>query len=346
MSATGIYIYGIVPNFYGTTHFQSLENSGVYAITYQNISAIVADRDGTVLNYNDRESLGYLLVNHQETIEELQKKGFTMIIPMRLGTIAGSVDEVLNILTCGHNLIINTLKEIEYLTEIDLVATWADFPSVLTGISTHPDIIALKEEIQSHDGQISMVEQVKAGMLMKEILDTKNKDAELKILNALSAFGLDIKMHEVMNDQMIVNAAFLINRAKTDKFHHAIDQLDESYKDLLNFKLVGPLPCYSFFTLEVKEVNPELVVNARKRLGIKEKTTESEIKKAYLEKAKLFHPDNNPNDDDTENFNLVLKDYHTLLDCVAAARQTSKEEVISLSSTNISENMILVKIKD
>ena len=346
MATKGIYIYGFVPNFYGTTHFQSLENSGVYAITYENISAIVSDRDSTHLDYLDRESLGYLLVKHQETIEELMRKGFSMIIPMRLGTIVGSKDEVLKILACGHELIIETLKKIEYLTEIDIAVTWADFAATLHDIANHPEIIALKKSILENINKLSQVDQVKIGMLVQEKLDEKNKLIELKILDDLSSCSLDIKMHDVMNDQMVTNSAFLINRNKQEKFEQIIDKLDEEYKDLLNFKLVGPLPCYSFYTLEVKELNPTHITGAKKELGLKDKTTESEVKKAYLEKAKLYHPDNSHENGDTENFNIIQNAYHVLLDYATAVRQSSKDENISLAKENVIENLILVKIKE
>ena len=149
-----------------------------------------------------------------------------------------------------------------------------------------------------------------------------------------------------MNDEMVANSAFLINRNKYKKFEQAIDQLDEEYKGLLNFKLVGPLPCYSFYTIEVKELNPEHVIKAKIELGLREETSESEIKKAYLKKAKLFHPDTNLEKVDEENFNKINKAYHTLLDYSAVARQSSKEDLISLAKEKVKENLILVKIKE
>ncbi|MEI7662713.1 MAG: GvpL/GvpF family gas vesicle protein [Bacteroidota bacterium] len=346
MGAKGIYIYGIVPNFYGTTQFQSLENSGVYAITFQNISAVVSDRDSVYLDYLDRESLGHLLVHHQKTIEELQGKGFTMIIPMQLGTIAGSKEEVLQSLACGYETIIDTLKKIEYLTEIDLAVTWADFGATIKEIAGHPEIMALKEEILGSGDKLSQVDQVKIGMLVQEKLDNKNKTIEINILDALSPFGIDIKLHPVMNDQMVTNSAFLITRARQDKFEKAVIKLDEEYDGMLNFKLVGPLPCYSFYTLEVKKLDPLRVEAARKELGVKEKTTEGEIKKAYLEKAKVFHPDNSLLSDETENFNRIRKAYQALQEFSAAVRQSSREEYISFTNENVMKNLILIKIKE
>lgn len=346
MALKGIYIYGIVPNFYGAEHFQLLEKSGLYAITLKSISAIVSDVEGGQPDLTDRESLGHLLVHHQETIEELQQKGFTMIIPMQLGTIVGSIGEVLKILTCGFDLMIETLKKIEYLTEIDLAVTWDDFPGILNEVANHPEIMSLKNQLLQSGNALTQIDQVKIGMLLQEKLDKKNKEIELKILDSLSGISLDIKIHEAMNDQMVTNSAVLLKRSNTGQFEQTIEKLDKEYNGVLNFKLVGPLPCYSFFTLQVNHVNPKLVIQAGKMLGIHETTTEGDIKKAYLEKAKLFHPDHNSQTGNAETFNTIQKAYHTLLDYTTAVRQLSKQEEISISEETVNNNLIMVKIKE
>ncbi len=346
MGTKGIYIYGIVPNFYSPDMFRSLEKTKVYTIPYENISAIVSDRDDMDLDFHDRESLGHLLVHHQQTIEELQSKDFAMFIPMQLGTIRSSKEEVLKILSEGYNLIIDSLKKIEYLTEIDLVVSWADFPEMLRELANHPDIVTLKESLMTNKASISQVDQVMVGMLVQEKIDEKNKLVELAILDSLTSISIDIHTHDVMNDQMILNSAFLIHRNKKEKFEHLIDILDETYHGLLNFKIVGPLPCYSFYTIEVKELLPEHVSWAKAELGLNEETSESEIKKAYLGKAKMFHPDTYQDTDDGDKFNTIQKAYHTLQDYTAAVKQSSNAEIISLAKKDVIKSLTLVKIKD
>ncbi|MFH1295855.1 MAG: J domain-containing protein, partial [Bacteroidota bacterium] len=85
---------------------------------------------------------------------------------------------------------------------------------------------------------------------------------------------------------------------------------------------------------------------AKNELGLKEEVSEDEIKKAYLEKAKEFHPDACLNNVDKENFNRIHNAYHTLLDYSAGVRQSSKEGNIFLSKEKVLENLILVKIKE
>lgn len=346
MATKGIYIYGIIPNFYSAEMFRSIVNTGIYTIAYQNISAVVSERENVPFDYLDRETLGHLLVDHQKTIEDMMGKGFNMLIPMCLGTMVNSKEEVFKILANGHDIIVETLNKIEHLTEIDLVVTWADFQSVIKEVAGHPDIVAMKEDILNRGEAISQIDQVKIGMLLEEKFKEKNKTVEQDILNALSAFSMDIKIHEVMNDQMITNSAYLIDRSNKEKFEQVLDRLDEEYNGMLNFKMVGPLPCYSFYTLEVKELNPEHVSQAKKDLGLSETTTEAEIKKAYQEKAKEFHPDVNRDNGSVDHFNRIKKAYKTLLEYLEAANFATKEHVISMSNKKAIENLILVKIKE
>ena len=346
MKTKGIYIYGIVPNTYGAEYFRLLKNLGVNFISFDNISAIVSDKEIAKIEFSDRESLAHLLVNHQKTIEEIMAIGFNMILPMKLGTIVNAKKDVLNILANGHDLIVSTLNKIEHLTEIDMVVSWDNLSVILNEISAQPDIIALKDDILKKTDTLSQIDKVKVGMLVQTKLNEKNKTIELKILDALSSFCLDVKIHEVMNDQMVTNSAFLINRNKKEKFEQAIDQLDEEFKGLLNFKLVGPLPCYSFSTIETKEIDLEHVALAKKELGLSDVSTESEVKKAYFKKAKLFHPDAHPNNGEEENFNSINNAYRTLLEYHTAARQSLKDDYISLVKEKEIENLILVKINE
>ncbi len=346
METKGIYIYGIVEDRTGTTQVSSPDHSKIYGITHRNITAIVSDWDAVRLQNLDRESLGYLLVQHQQTIEDLMKIGYDKILPMRLGTILNSREDVLKILACGHDLMNRALRQTESLFEIDLAVMWTDFVGTLNEIGNHPDIEAMKEDIKRNINTFSQDDQVKVGMLIKEILDKRNKQIELEIIDALSIVSLDVKMHPAMNDQMVTNSAFLIHKSNKEIFEQIVERLDEEHKRLLSFKLVGPLPCYSFYTIEVKELDPEHVAFAKNELGLTEETSVSEIKKAYLEKARLFHPDVHPESGDEESFNRINKAYHTLLDYSEAAKQLLKEEFVFLSREKVLENLILVKIRE
>ena len=346
MEKDGIYIYGIVPNIYHSDIFKSLEEIGVYSITYQNVAAIVSDRAFDSVDFSNRESLGYLLVEHQETIEELSKKGLTVILPMRLGIIVKSKENVIEILSTGYQLITETLKKVEDLTEMDLVITWADFATHINEIVLHEDIQNLKQEILSKNNvALQQVDQVKIGMLIQEKISEQNKRIELKTLNDLSLVTENIKIHEVMNDQMISNAAFLIHKDKLEMFGKIVDQIDEEFNGKLNFKLAGTLPNYSFYTIDIKELNASLIVEAKELLELETISNEKEIKNAYLNKAKLVHPDMQLNNSEDE-FNKFNEAYHLLLKYNQAYKCYSLNNNNHHLNINEIKNLILVTIKE
>jgi len=237
------YIYGIVPNQFITERLKSLGNRAIYAISFQSLSAIVSDQDNLDIDFTNSELLGHLLVHHQKTIEYLVENGVSTIVPMRIGTVVGSTEEVIQILSNGYDLMLDILKKVEDLTEIDIAVTWADFSSVIGEIAGHPEIIAMKNEILNNPESPSAANQVMIGMLVQEKLREKNKQVELRILDALSNFSEEIKKHETMNDQMVTNSAILIRKNKDLVLEQMIDLLDEEFSGNLKFKLVGPIPC-------------------------------------------------------------------------------------------------------
>jgi hypothetical protein len=342
----GLYIYGIIPNYYGAEQFRKLDSIGVFNIPYQKVSAIVSKSN--VIDYRQlsTEPLAKLLINHQKTIESLMNMDFGTIIPLRLGTFANNTSEVLRILENGYDLIMETLGKANNLLEIDIVSTWSDFGQVLAEVAVHPEVIEMKEKIIGGKTTITQNDQLSIGFLVKKILDERKTEYAAKIKEALEPFSQSAKQHELMNDQMISNTAFLVKQSQSALFEKALDQLDESVNGKLNFNLVGPLPCYSFYTMEVKELCYNELESAKKELGLSNSTSEKDIKQAYLDKAKLCHPDTNPGIDSNMIFNRINKAYQTMLDYVNAVKPLSREDQFSLLDEALVANLCFLKIKE
>lgn len=345
INTKGLYIYGVIPSYYDAAQFRELESVGVFSIPFEKVSAIVSK--SSVIDYRKLsvESLAKLLVDHQKTIESLMNMGFNTIIPMRLGTFANNVTEVIQILEKGYDLIMETAVKVTNLLEIDVVSLWSDFDQVLAEIATSPKVFEMKTKIEESKAKITQSDQLSIGYLVKNMLDEKKAEHAAKIKDALEPFCQNAKQHELMDDQMVSNTAFLVKQSKLPLFEKALDQLDERLNGKLNFKMVGPLPCYSFYTMEVKELCFDEIESAKKELGLSNSTSEKNIKQAYLEKAKLFHPDMNRGDGDSVIFNRINKAYQTMLDYVNAVKPASREDQFSLLLDSVVGNSFFLKIK-
>ena len=340
-----MYVYGIIPTYYPAENFRELDRFHVINIPYRKISAIVSE--SSVIDYKQlgTQPLAKLLIDHQKMIESIMNIGFTAIIPMRLGTFVNNTSKMLKILEKGYDLIMEIMENIVNMVEIELVSTWADFDQVLLEISTNQQVIEMKTEIEERK-KVTQSDQLIIGYLIKRILDETRKEYAKNIINVLEPICKSSRQHEVLNDQMISNTAFLINQSKLDLFEQTLNKLDTELNRKVNFKLVGPLPCYSFYTLEVKELDFNEIEEAKKELGLNALASEKKIKQAYLNKVKLFHPDKNSSKNSTETFNRIKKAYQTMLDYINAVKPASFEEQFSLLIDAVSENLFFLRIKE
>ena len=274
MGEIGKYIYGVVnsntafslfiPNdFFGDEKDKTHE---VHTIPYQDISAVVCDSGAIDLTYMCRDALARLLVGHQKVIERIMGNGYS-IIPVKLGTSAIDEAEVKDILRKGYGLIKGIIPKISEKIEIDVVATWDDFTAAIKEAGEVKEIREFKEQLPKHPKEITVDDQMRVGVMLKNALDEKREKYAFKIQDTLKVLYDDSMQHELMDDKMVANIAFLIDKTKQKEFYAKVEDLNIEFAEKLNFRCVSPLPPYSFYTLEVKKLRFEEIDWARKKLG-------------------------------------------------------------------------------
>ena len=342
----GKYIYGVISEAEDDNALTEMDCPGIYKVICGDISAVVEDSEISDYRNMERKALTDLLLKHQKVIESLMGIGYT-VIPMKLGTVALDEREVVSILEKGASLLKDIMGKINGKIEIDIVATWNDFPAVLKMVSEEREIKEFKEKLMSSSVQITAEDQQKAGLLVMQALNRKRDAYSLKIHDALIPACQDFKIHDAMNDQNVANFAFLINKCELGLFDAAVEKLDAEFKEELNFKYIGPLPCYSFYTTEVEKLSFAVLDQARTKLGLGDSATKDEIRSAYKMKASAVHPDKNPGLPGIEKeFDDTNKSYKMLMDYCAASDLLSRNAEYSFLEKDVSKNSILVKLKE
>jgi len=332
--AIGKYIYGIISS-----------NTYESAIPYRDIAAVVNDTEIVDYTHMFKNALARALVEHQMVIERIMGAGYS-IIPMRLGTFAMDEAEVKDILSKGYSLIKEIIPKISDKIEIDVVCAWSDFTSVIKEAGEEKEIYEYKEKLLSSPKGVTVDDQMKIGFMLKKALDEKREKYAFKIQDALKMVSVDSKSHELMDDKMVVNHAFLIDKAKQKEFYAKVEDLNTEFREKLNFRCVGPLPPYSFFTLEIKKMQFNDVDLARKKLGILNgAVAKDEIKKAFHKQVFSSHPDRNPNKPGIEKeFNEIQRSYSMLLDYAQACEQAGQENLV-FNEDEFRKNAVLVKVR-
>lgn len=349
MSEIGKYIYGIINSNTNLSLFapkDSSENERVYTISYKDISAVISDSEIADYTRLLKGILAKRLVWHQKVIERIMQLDHA-IIPARLGTFARDEIEVKDILQKGYTFIKGVMQETSNKIEIDITATWADFASVLKEVGEEKEIKEFKEKLLSSRKAITVDNQMKVGVMVKKALDKKRERYADEILNVLKTISQNFKVHELMDDKTVMDIAFLINKEKQKSFEEKIEELNSRFNEKLNFRCVGPLPSYSFYTLEIKKMQFEQINWAKKKLDLDDVANRDEIKKAYQVKVVSLHPDRNPDKPGIEKeFDEVTKAHKIINDYCLAAKQSGQKENFSFKEEEFRKNAILIKLRE
>lgn len=325
MTAQGRFIYGFVrKSEHENIGAIGIDQGEVYTFPYRDIAALVSDLSFLQFDGLPKETLLRNLAVYQAVIENVMKSHY--IIPVKFGIMVQRQEEIKRILKKGYGQINTNLKEMENKIELDVAALWNDMETVLKEIGEEEGVKQLKEEAASKPPDQIFEVKINLGKMVKETLDKKRDKCASEILNILKKEAETHRSHDVMDDSMIMNGAFLIKKNNQKPFELKVDQLDKRFKSAVNFRIIGPLPPYSFKTLEIKTAEFGEINDARNMLGLGEEAKIFEIKEAYKELSKKFHPDKYPGDPEVQKrFEKINKAYHMLSDYCRKGRCSFKE---------------------
>jgi len=295
------YIYGVIETGKPVTFGQSLLPSSpeeVYTVVHGDLAGVVSNYSrGDFASLSREDKLRCLMV-HQEVIERVMKEGYT-ILPVKFGTLVEGEDEVRRILEQGYEKLTQTLDQMDGVVEIEVAATW-DLKKVLEEIGNEAEIKQLKHSMAGKSASEILEMQINAGKLVKESLDRRREDYRSQTIQSLEEIALDMQPNALVADAMVMNVAFLIQREKQADFDSQVRRVDEGFNDQINFRVIGPLPPYSFSTVEIKRPAPGEIEEVRQLLGLGTDVSDKELKEAYRRLAAKSHPDVHL-DDDTSN---------------------------------------------
>jgi hypothetical protein len=101
------------------------------------------------------------------------------------------------------------------------------------------------------------------------------------MLDALEPLAVDVAPNALISDELVMNVAFLIERSRQREFDARVHQLDQLFHNEITFRVIGPLPAYSFSSVAVTRLAREHVEDARGILRLGDVLSEVEIRRAY-----------------------------------------------------------------
>jgi hypothetical protein len=330
-----IYLYGIIHHNksvdFGHIGFEldSKQISPVCTIVKNDLACVIGSSPCENFKNLSREKIVQFLLDHQKTLELIMKQFF--ILPFKFGTMLNDANEIEKILITNSDFLTNQISQLKDCFEINVLGTW-EVKDVLSEIANEDEEIKLaKQEAQNNN-----IDPMHVGILLSQSLKSKAQKYNKKIIDRLKLNSENFASHDLLNDSMVINCSFLVNKLKEKEFFDALDCLDKEFNSRLNFKCIGPTPPHSFATINIRHFNPDDVINAAQKFNLNNNLEINSLKKAYKELSKKYHPDFNP-DCTKGEFEQINKAYELLLSfCKYQTQSLTKENILNYIQLELS----------
>lgn len=244
-TAFGKYVYCIIqssqPQRFGPIGLGT--ESEVYTVSYRDLVAVVSD---TPMGVQDptRENV----LAHQRVNETVMRDH--TVLPMSFGTVFKTNDDIVELLRSAYDAFADVLAKMHDKFEFGLKVLW-DRDVVVRQIEEEDeDIRRLKNEISSQKGSTYFA-RMQYGRLIDAALQARSEQYVSEIFSALRDVSIASRSNKPIGDKMILNAAFLVGRAKEAEFDARVKDIGARY-DNLTFKYTGPWPPYNFVNIRLK----------------------------------------------------------------------------------------------
>lgn len=274
-----MYLYGVVrePSVVNPG-ISGLDGSGaVYTVAHDGLGCLVSDYDGVEFGGPGKEQLVRNLLAHQRALEEAMRN--QTVLPMKFGTILNGQHEVVALLAQGRSQFLAALESIEGKVQVEVAATW-DVGETLRKISQEDEVVCARQAAAQNGGP-TFEQRLQLGRMVNGLLEQRRSGYRKLILACLEPLALAVAPNALISDELVVNLALLIERGRLEEFGVVLDELDRSVGAEINFRVLSPLPPYSFCTVEIARVTRDQVDEARRTLGLPDPFSEAEIRRAY-----------------------------------------------------------------
>lgn len=217
----------------------------VRTVEYDDLAAVVSD--APVNGYDiSRDNL----MAHQRVVEASMRDA--EVLPVAFGTVARNDQDVREkLLRREHDELKEYLAYVEGRAELTLKVLWNRDRLFEEIVAERDDIRALRDAVARRPPDSAYYERIQLGELTNAAIGEKRDLEAEAILAELRPLAVDMELNRLLADMMILNASFLVQAEQIQEFDVRVQQLGEIHADRLLFQYVGPLPPYSFVSVNV-----------------------------------------------------------------------------------------------
>lgn len=246
-------------------------------VAHAGLGCVVSSHLGDDPRTVARDRLFRHLLRHQQIVEAVMRE--RTVLPVKFGTIVEDPSEIALFLEQARDSLAGALESARGKIEVEVAATW-DLVPALEAVRRETVVAGAIKVLAAADNP-STVDKVRLGRLVKVAMDCRKDTYREMILARLGPLAHGVVSNALLSEELIMNVAFLIDRARQREFDRQILELDRLTGNEIRLRTIGPLPPYSFHTVDVRRVSTRDVEKARAALGLSGVESEQQIRLAY-----------------------------------------------------------------
>jgi hypothetical protein len=194
------------------------------------------------------------LLAHSRVLQEAARD--VCVLPMRFGVVMPSEAAVKEELLDAHaEQLLVQLETFDGLAELEVKLLCPEDELLRGVVAGNPEIVKRRKALEGKPGEATYYERIELGELVAAALDARREELTRRVLERVEPLSAATEIGERLHEQMVASFALLVERGRIPEVDVAVDKLGEELGPEIRIRYVGPLPPYSFATLEGTEAS-------------------------------------------------------------------------------------------
>jgi len=125
-------------------------------------------------------------------------------------------------------------------------AIYLEEPLLRSILESSPGLAQTAARVRDLPAAASHFDRLALGEAITLAVQARREDDSQRLVGALQDLSLATTLGEPTHERDVVNASFLVSDENLEKFDSRVESLSREYGDRMQFKLMGPMPAYSF----------------------------------------------------------------------------------------------------
>lgn len=238
----GLYVYGFMRREDGASATKEASSGapGVRTVVHGELCALVSEvpEDNLALR---RESA----LAHTETLQRAFEHG--PVLPLRFGTVVADASSLeRDVLAPRQEELLSRLRELDALAEMQVKATYLEEPLLRSILASSPELAKKSARLRQLPEAATHFDRLALGEAITLAVQARRQDDEQRLIEGLRDRSLAVSVGEPTHERDVLNGSFLVSKDRLADFDAAVESLSQEHAGAMQFKLIGPMPAYSF----------------------------------------------------------------------------------------------------